>query len=253
VSAEKQTRAEEVANDLTEAIVTERFPLGTDLPSEVTLATRYGVSRFTIREALRRVAESGLIVRRHGSGSRVVSARPTQSYLLTIDSESDVLRYASETTMQLSEKVGKVSSRLAADLDLEDPDRWVQLSGVRFSPLGIRIGLVTVCLRPEHAALVLALEKPVRRAIYAEILGEVQRPLVSIEQQIRATVLTAAAARRLGAAAREPALQIIRRYNVEDGPIEMSVNVHPASRFKYALRIQPIPLPTDQVVRTSFD
>jgi GntR family transcriptional regulator len=253
VVTEKMTRWEEISGDLAEAIASNRFPVGSDLPSEAALSLQYGVSRFTVREALRRLADSGLIVRRHGSGSRVIADRPKQAYLFTLDSESDVLRYAAETTMQLSSKVGTVSRRLADDLDLYKRDEWIQLNGVRYSPTGERIGLVIVCLRAEHADVASTLEKPIRQAIYAEILGEIQRPLVSIEQRISATLLTATDARRLGATAGEPALRIIRRYNLEDGPVEVSMNVHPASRFEYALSIQPVGLPGQRVVRTSFD
>jgi len=228
-----------VATDLAAAIVGNRFPVGSDLPSEVDLCAEYGVSRFTIREALRRLAESGLIARRHGSGSRVIAASPKHGYVLTVDSESDVLRYAAETTMMLSPRASKVPNRTAQELALGDPNHWIRLTGVRYSPNGEKIGLVAVFLPAEHATIATAIEQPIRQAIYTHLLERLGLTLSSIEQRIGATALTATQARRLDAVQGEPALRIIRRYNVAaDQPIEVSVQVHPASRFEYSLSIE---------------
>jgi GntR family transcriptional regulator len=237
----KQTRWEEVAADLTAAIAAGRFPVGTDLPSEADLCAEYAVSRFTVREALRRLADSGLIVRRHGSGSRVTAASPRQAYAFTVGSELDVLRYAAETTMKLSSRVTSVSRQAALELPLEEPSEWVKFAGLRESPAGERIALVDVYVRAEHAAIVSEIEQPVRRAIYAQLLQQLGLKLSSIEQTIGATTLTAVQARRLAAEDGEPALRIIRCYYGGDQQlIEVSVQVHPASRFEYSVSIKPM-------------
>lgn len=56
---------------LTEAIEERAFPRGSRLPSEADLAAQLGVSRVTLREALRILADRKLIVRRHGLGTFV--------------------------------------------------------------------------------------------------------------------------------------------------------------------------------------
>lgn len=237
---ERLTRCEEISADLAQAIGGGHYPVGSDLPSEVALCAQYGVSRFTVREALRRLTAAGLVIRRHGSGSRVIATAPKQSYILAVESESDVIRYAAETTMKLSTRVGSVSRQRAREFALGNPHEWVRLTGVRYSPTGERIGLVDVYLPAEHAAVATEIEQPIRQAIYSQVLDRLGLQLSSIEQQIGATTLTAGQARRLGAAVSEAALRIVRRYNVDGKPIEVSVHVHPASRFEYSLKIKPV-------------
>jgi GntR family transcriptional regulator len=241
VHTEKRTRWAEVAADLAVAIEKGRFPVGSDLPAETELCAMYGVSRFTVRESLRRLADSGLITRRHGSGSRVVATSPAQAYLLAVDSETDILRYASDTAMTLSPNVRQVPVSTARTLALGDAMNWIQLSGVRELPGGQRIGLAEVYLRAEHRAVVDELENPVRGAIYSHILRRHGLTLARIDQTIGAVSLRPGQARRLRAAEGEPALRIIRRYNAEEaGTIEVSVHIHPASRFEYSLSIDPV-------------
>jgi len=161
--------------------------------------------------------------------------------VLTGDTESDVLRYASETTMRLAPRVTRVPHRAATELALGDAEEWVRLDGIRYSPGGEKIGIVAVYLRAEHATIATEMEQPVQQAIYSHLLERLGLQLWNIDQRIGATALTAAEARRLGAQAGEPALKILRRFNsAPEQPIEVSVQVHPASRFEYSLSIEPM-------------
>lgn len=62
---------EQVLESLVERIVSGEFKTGDSLPSEADLCEVYGVSRSSVREALRVLAEKGLIEVRHGLGTRV--------------------------------------------------------------------------------------------------------------------------------------------------------------------------------------
>lgn len=57
-----------VVEELLKQIVSGALPPGTALPSEPELARQFGVSRIVIREAIRILAEKGLVAVRHGSG-----------------------------------------------------------------------------------------------------------------------------------------------------------------------------------------
>ena len=62
---------EQVLDALVERIVAGDFAVGASLPSEAELCDLYHVSRSSVREALRVLAEKGMIEVRHGLGTRV--------------------------------------------------------------------------------------------------------------------------------------------------------------------------------------
>lgn len=62
----------EIASQLRRQILEGRYPPGSLLPTEQQLCTLHDASRQTIRTALQCLADEGLILRRQGSGSRVL-------------------------------------------------------------------------------------------------------------------------------------------------------------------------------------
>jgi len=64
----------QLAGELREAILAGEFANGKPFPTETALCERFDVSRFTVREALRRLESEGLIERRRGSGTTVQPA-----------------------------------------------------------------------------------------------------------------------------------------------------------------------------------
>jgi GntR family transcriptional regulator len=60
-----------VARDLRYGMLAGAFRAGMVLPSEAAMITVYGVSRMTIRAALRDLSEEGLITARQGAGTYV--------------------------------------------------------------------------------------------------------------------------------------------------------------------------------------
>lgn len=66
----------QVANDLAADIESGEIPRGARLPSEVELASQYGVSRISVRTAIRELAEHGLVVVVRGRGTYVTPRAP---------------------------------------------------------------------------------------------------------------------------------------------------------------------------------
>ncbi len=72
-----QTRYAEVASLLAKDIIGGRRVVGSLLPTELELADQYGVSRHTVRAALKVLQELGYISRKKAVGTIVASANPS--------------------------------------------------------------------------------------------------------------------------------------------------------------------------------
>ncbi|GIX15590.1 MAG: hypothetical protein KatS3mg118_3549 [Paracoccaceae bacterium] len=73
------------------------YPVGGNLPSEAEFCAEFGSSRFTVREALRRLQAEGLVSRQQGAGSRVLRRTPAGRYVQAYGSLTELLQLARDT------------------------------------------------------------------------------------------------------------------------------------------------------------
>jgi GntR family transcriptional regulator, transcriptional repressor for pyruvate dehydrogenase complex len=106
---------QQILQHLKEQILVGQIASGTKLPSEKELATQYGVSAPTVRNAMRGLASAGLIVVRHGSGA-FVTADPDG---LIADSLGSLMRRERVSVPQ-TVKVAVALNGLAAELAAEN-------------------------------------------------------------------------------------------------------------------------------------
>jgi DNA-binding GntR family transcriptional regulator len=71
-------RWRQIADTLEARIVDGSYPIGSNLPSEQTLAREFGSGKMTVRRALVELRARGLVVTLHGRGSVVVASRRPQ-------------------------------------------------------------------------------------------------------------------------------------------------------------------------------
>src|SRR5512147_1194001 len=83
--------ADVVRAELSRAIISGEFPLGSKLPNEEQLRERFDVSRITLREAVQGLIQDGYVVRRQGSGTYVTRRPSLQNSLDTNFSYSEFL------------------------------------------------------------------------------------------------------------------------------------------------------------------
>lgn len=117
---------------LRQAIEAGTFAPGTQLPPEMELVTRLGVSRTTVREALRSLENAGLIERRRGLGTYVASS-PIVKDLSINFGISDMVRQAGMKPGSLftEDREEKAAGDVAKALQLPEGEPVVVYARVR--------------------------------------------------------------------------------------------------------------------------
>lgn len=235
----KQHRYEQIAKALGERIASGRVSVGDSLPTEAALCKTYSVSRYTAREALRRLRDAGLITRRPRAGSTVASATTSSAFSLPVSSAADLFRYATDTRFVIRKRKSiKAAGADLAVLGCRRGQAWIRLSGVR-TKRGVTtpVCLITVYL---HAALA-GLAKRIPRSagvLYPLVEKELGVRIARIDQKIEAVRLGKPEAAAL---ASEPGCGLrVRRYYYDstDRLLEVSDSLHAAERFVYEMRLR---------------
>ena len=234
--AGREPRYQQVAEELRARIVSGELAEGAQLPTESALCSHYGISRFTAREALRRLQTEGLIRRRRGSGT-IVSTAP-QQLRQPLSDVADLLQYAAGSEFSFEPRgLVTLSPQRAEELGV-DVGPWVTLWGTRRLVADGRMLAVTeVFIDPALEAHVGAL-KPGRQTLFSQLAAAAGFRIGSISQSISAMAAGHQEAAALGIPRRAPVLRIVRIYHDEAGRVvEISVSYHPGERFTYTMRI----------------
>ena len=108
-----QALTERIEDHLFQYILDERLAVGAKLPNEYELADRFGVSRGTIREAVKLLVSRGVLRVKHGSGTYVASLMPLKADPLGLDAIEDRIQLA----LDLTEYCDAVRRRIQAGED----------------------------------------------------------------------------------------------------------------------------------------
>src|ERR1700738_1911787 len=84
----------QVVRALKDEIVRGVHPVGSQLPTEEELCTRFAVSRYTVREALRLWGGDYVVSSRRGAGTTVSTPRASDSYVHEVMSINDLVAFA---------------------------------------------------------------------------------------------------------------------------------------------------------------
>ena len=228
-------RYAQLAKTLLNEIHSKRYLVGDLLPTEFELCAQFGVSRFTVREAVKQLVQQGLVVRQPGVGSRVVAQAPSGQYTQTMSAITDLRQYASETTLQIAKtSVEGIDAEQAALLGTAEGETWLHIQGLRYiEGQALPLCLTDVYVAPRFRSLT-GVSGRMTQPLYQLLEEQFQCRIKAVQQELRAMLLPAALAKCLNAPVRSAGLWIARRYTDErDELVELAVSVHPADRFSY--------------------
>jgi DNA-binding FadR family transcriptional regulator len=119
---DRRSLAHDAAEHLRELVSSGALRPGDRLPSERELASRLGVSRPTLREAVRGLVIMGLLETRHGAGTFVVRTAPPDgdAFTVTIDLEGAPIQELFEIRLLLEPSVTERATARITDDELAE-------------------------------------------------------------------------------------------------------------------------------------
>lgn len=222
----RRTQHARLAQELREAILDGAYPVGSRLPTESALCETHGLSRGTVRVALRTLEDQGLITRRPGAGTTVVSRRPVDEYLPFVTNRDELIALYRDTGVARPDtRQTVVTQELAERTGLPVGSQWRVLEGVRRmrrDPSGPPLCWTEQYFLPDEPPY-----DPEQAARHTAAM-----PPHRIEQTVRAVAMPERFAAALQTTAGTPALVIRRRHLDSAGcVVSSSLHTHPGERF----------------------
>ncbi len=230
-----------VAEALSSEILGGRYRVGDLLPSEPQLTQQFGVSRQTVRAALRSLQELGLVRSQQGVGTQVCETRLVSRYTHSLDSAEDLLQYATTTRVRvLGQEEVAVDAALAAQFGCKAGEHWWRIRTVRQDPSGRAVVACSEIHIPLAFGPVLKEIARTRQPIFALIEQRFHETITEIRQDITCiSRISPQEAQLLDVPPGSPGMEITRRYLGRQGRVlEVARSVHPAEIFKYSMRVR---------------
>jgi DNA-binding GntR family transcriptional regulator len=232
----------QVARVLRKEIVEGVYPVGSQLPTEHELCERFSVSRYTIREALRRLRDDNLVASRPRTGTTVVPRRSASSYAQDNMSINDLLAFASGADLDIeSTRMVVIDAELAERTGLPQGEEWLAVLGFR-QAVGAEY---THCwteyyINRAYAGVGRLLQRHTG-PIFPLIEDLFGISVVEVYQQIGAALVTPELADRLQVPAGSAAVEVFRTYKTAEGEVvQLTINTHPASRFRHSMTLRRV-------------
>jgi len=224
--AAKTPRYLEIFKSLRADIASGEFAVGELLPSEASLCARFEVSRFTVREALRRLQADGMVSRTQGAGSRVLRATPSGVFVQNYRSVFDLTQYAAETELELLKVEDSIlDDDIAVRFGQTAGETWLLLRSLRRTSEGAPLALVESYVPQQFKDIAPDLARSTG-PIYAGLAQVTGAAIERVDQETQALPAPYHVADALGMAENAPVLRILRRYSSASGLLIASFNWH---------------------------
>jgi GntR family transcriptional regulator len=230
----------QVVQTLKQEIVSGVYPVDAQLPTESELTARFGVSRHTIREALRELRDAGLVASRQGFGTTVLRLGLPRPYVHEVASINDLIELANATRYEVrSSEIVVADRELAARVGGDVATKWLRIQGYRYAPTDKR----AVCWTEVHVhgdfagvARLLGRRPGPIYLLIEDLYGEA---VAEVEQSIKAAEAPDAIAADLGVKARGSVVEVRRAYRLSSGVVAVvAENLYPLDRFHLSMTLR---------------
>ena len=207
------------------------WPAGSQIPNEDRLGAMLGISRITLRHALRNLEEAGLLRREHGRGTFVRSATMVAGArgLTSFTSEMHSLGMAVGTRV-LSAELVQATPDIVDALDLQAGAQVLRLRRLRLGndkPIGIQTAHL-----PAERVPGLASEASAIQSLYATLQSHFGIVPVRANEVYRVGTVAPEDADLLQLAAGTPAFVVERVTHDSHGPFEFTVSTMRSDRYE---------------------
>jgi DNA-binding GntR family transcriptional regulator len=228
--------AESIAEDIRKG----RYAVGSMLPTEADLCQQFGVSRHTVREALRKLGDLGMLSRHQGIGTRVKARQGSSRFVQSIGKLSDLFAYIEDTRLVIASRQDiRATPAKQRLLRCAPGQRWRMLEVLRYSAGSALPMVVSEIYLPQAHAAVESEMRDLQVPIYTLIERRYGERIAEVQQEIDACALSADKARLLGVRAGSAGLAITRHYFGEnDKLLLVSASLYPAGRFTSTMRLR---------------
>ena len=228
---------DKLAQTLRERLHNGHYPQGIPLPGERELAQEFAVARITVRSALQRLQEQGLVTRLRGLGTLPVQQPSTADHSkIRSGLLGSIVSFGLRTRIRLeSATTLPASGEVAHALGLAPSTPVLRVVRVRTAQRQALL-CTEAYLPPDVAALLDATQlddEPLLTAI--ERAG---RPFAQGEQELSAVTADAEVARRLGTVVGAPVLRVHRVVYDEAGqPIQYLIGHYEPTHYRYRMKM----------------
>ena len=229
-----------LANALAQRIHNGIWAVGSNLPPEAELCTSFGASRHTLRHALQTIESDGLVLRRQGAPTQVISRQKVRRFTQSFNSPIDILSYPRNTYREnIAEEFIELDKPLSEMIGGALGSSWYHISGIRkqrdteqvlaWTDIYILPQFASLTSEPEHTQVM----------VFEQIEKKYGTRIDRAEVDVYAAGATANIAKKLQLKPNDPCLVIVRRYfDDQDKLFEITFTYHPENKYTYKMEFK---------------
>ncbi|MBI4473061.1 MAG: GntR family transcriptional regulator [Acidobacteria bacterium] len=229
----------QVQHTIAQRISRGEYPPGAQLPPETELSRELGVSRVTVREALRVLAQENMLIKVQGRGTFVANnpsvVQPTRSFTGYLEDLYDQLERVSVKQIEITRipVTDEVRQQLALSPADEEVVRIKRTRYVDEEPYAYTINILPLAIGNQLN------NENLRAAPLVRILEEdLKIQITGAHETIQAAAADVEVAQSLGIPFLSPVMHVKRiLFTVDDRPLQLVDSYYPSDKYHYSVSL----------------